>query len=213
MGGHSLVIAPDGEILAEAGKSQESIVVPINWEVQKELRQRFNSVSPSPWAVEDSDKVISLRQLVQKVTVRKQIGQKIVFTNGCFDILHAGHVDYLQQARRQGDFLVLGLNDDQSIRSIKGPSRPINNEIQRARVLAALGCVDAVVLFGEDTPLNLISTLCPDVLVKGADWEEDEIVGAKEVKAAGGRVERIAFVNDTSTTGMIKQIRSIGDKD
>ena len=209
MGGHSLVIAPDGEILAEAGVGQESKVFPINREVQKELRQRFNSVAPAPWAVEDSDKVISLKQLAKNVAVRKQIGQKIVFTNGCFDILHAGHVDYLQKARRQGDFLVLGLNDDQSIRSIKGPERPINEELQRARVLAALGCVDAVVLFGEDTPLNLITTLCPDILVKGADWEEDEIVGAKEVKAAGGRVERIAFVSDTSTTGMIDQIRSI----
>jgi rfaE bifunctional protein nucleotidyltransferase chain/domain len=196
MGGHSLVIAPDGEILAEAGEGQESIVLPINREVQKELRQRFNSVAPSPWAVEDGEKVMSLQQLAKKVAVRKQIGQKIVFTNGCFDILHAGHVDYLQQARRQGDFLVLGLNDDQSIRAIKGPARPINNEIQRARVLAALGCVDAVVLFGEDTPLNLISTLCPDVLVKDADWEEDEIVGAKEVKAGGGRVEIKSKVPD-----------------
>ncbi len=209
MGGHSLIIAPDGEILAEAGEVPESAVLLINKEVQKELRQRFNSVAPSPWAVEDGDKVVSLKSLVKNVAIRKQTGQKIVFTNGCFDILHAGHVDYLQKTRRQGDFLVLGLNDDQSIRSIKGPDRPVNNEQQRARVLAALGCVDAVVLFGEDTPLNLINTLCPDVLVKGADWEENEIVGAKEVKAAGGRVERIAFVSDTSTTGMIDQIKSM----
>jgi len=209
MGGHSLIIAPDGEILVEAGEEAESNVLVINKEVQKELRQRFNSVAPSPWAVEDGDKVVSLKSLEKIVAVRKQTGQKIVFTNGCFDILHAGHVDYLQKTRRQGDFLVLGLNDDQSIRSIKGPDRPVNNEQQRARVLAALGCVDAVVLFGDDTPLNLINTLCPDVLVKGADWEENEIVGAKEVKAAGGRVERIAFVSDTSTTGMIDQIRSM----
>jgi D-glycero-beta-D-manno-heptose 1-phosphate adenylyltransferase len=208
MGGHSLVIAPDGEILAEAGEVQESNVTPINREVQKELRERFNSVAPAPWAVEDSDKLFSLEQLTRVVAVRKRTGQKIVFTNGCFDILHAGHVDYLQKARRQGDFLVLGLNDDQSIRSIKGPERPVNNELQRARVLAALGCVDAVVLFGEDTPFNLITTLCPDVLVKGADWEENEIVGAKEVKAGGGRVERVAFVSETSTTGLINQIRS-----
>ena len=212
MGGHSLVIAPDGEILVEGGEGPELGVQPINKEVQKELRERFNTVAPSPWSVEDSDKVLSLKDLTKIVTRRKQTGQKIVFTNGCFDILHAGHVDYLQKARRQGDFLVLGLNDDQSIRSIKGPQRPINTEQQRARVLAALGCVDAVVLFGEDTPLNLITTLCPDVLVKGADWEEDEIVGAAEVKAGGGRVERIPFTNQTSTTAVIEQIQSTGKR-
>ena len=208
MGGHSLVIAPDGEILAEAGKDQESVVVPLNREVQKELRERFNSVAPSPWSVEDSDKIQPLQKLAARVARRKKTGQKIVFTNGCFDIIHAGHVDYLQKARRQGDFLVLGLNDDQSIRSIKGPNRPINNEMQRARVLAALGCVDAIVLFGEDTPIDLIITLCPDVLVKGADWEENEIVGAAEVKADGGRVERIPFTSQTSTSALIDQIRS-----
>jgi len=208
MGGCSLVIAPDGEILLEAGDTAESGVCPINREGQKELRERFNSIAPAPWSVDDGDKVLSLESLAGIIAARKRTGQKIVFTNGCFDILHAGHVDYLQKARRQGDFLVLGLNDDLSIRSIKGPSRPINNEQQRARVLAALGCVDAVVLFGEDTPLSLITELCPDVLVKGADWEEDEIAGAREVKAAGGRVERIPFVNQTSTTSMIEKIRS-----
>lgn len=208
MGGHSLVVAPDGEILAEAGEGTGSAVQPINREMQKELRERFNTVAPFPWSVEESDKIMSLKDLAKKLARRKQAGQKIVFTNGCFDILHAGHVDYLQKARRQGDFLVLGLNDDKSIRSIKGPKRPINTEQQRARVLAALGCVDAVVLFGEDTPLNLITTLCPDVLVKGADWEEEEIVGAVEVKAGGGRVERIPFTNQTSTTAVIEQIQS-----
>jgi len=208
MGGHSLVVAPDGEILVEAGKDPESVAVPLNREVQKELRERFNSVAPSPWSVEDSEKILSMQKLAEIVTRRKRIGQKVVFTNGCFDIIHAGHVDYLQKARRQGDFLVLGLNDDQSIRSIKGSNRPINNEMQRARVLAALGCVDAIVLFGEDTPIDLITTLCPDVLVKGADWEEDEIVGAAEVKADGGRVERIPFTSQTSTSALIDQIRS-----
>ncbi len=208
LGGHSLIVAPDGEILAEAGEAAESVVLPINKEVQKELRQRFNSVAPSPWATDDAKKLMSIDDLVDDVVSRKKTGQKIVFTNGCFDILHAGHVDYLQKARRHGDFLVLGLNDDQSIRSIKGPERPVNNEQQRARVLAAIGCVDAVVLFGDDTPLNLITSIRPDVLVKGADWEESEIVGAKEVKADGGRVERIAFVSDTSTTGMINKIKS-----
>lgn len=208
MGGHSLIVAPDGEILAEAGAVGESCLLPLQREVQQELRERFNSVAPCPWSFEDSDKVFSLEGLAKIVGRRRSAGQKIVFTNGCFDIIHAGHVDYLQKARRQGDFLVLGLNNDQSIRSIKGPTRPINNEQHRARVLAALGCVDAVVLFGEDTPLGLITTLCPDVLVKGADWEEGKIVGAAEVLAAGGRVERIVFVNATSTTAVIDQIKS-----
>ncbi len=208
MGGHSLVIAPDGEILAEAGEENDATLVPLNWEVQGELRERFNTVAPVPWSGEDSDKILSLDALSGIVARRKRMGQQIVFTNGCFDILHAGHVDYLQKARRQGDFLILGLNNDQSIRSIKGDDRPVNEELKRARVLAALGCVDAVVLFGEDTPLNLIKTLVPDVLVKGADWEEQEIVGAAEVKAGGGRVERISFTSQTSTTGIIDQIKS-----
>jgi D-glycero-beta-D-manno-heptose 1-phosphate adenylyltransferase len=208
MGGHSLIVAPDGEVLAEAGEAEESCLLPLQREVQMELRERFNSVAPSPWSFEDSEKVFSLDTLTEIVNRRRSAGQKIVFTNGCFDIIHAGHVDYLQKARRQGDFLVLGLNDDESIRSIKGPKRPVNKEQNRARVLAALGCVDAVVLFGEDTPLGLITTLCPDVLVKGADWAEDEIVGAAEVKAGGGRVERIAFANQTSTTAVIEQIKS-----
>lgn len=207
MGGHSLVVAPDGKILAEAGAGPESGIVALQREVQQELRQRFNSVAPCPWLLEDSDKLYSLEKVAEVVKRRRYAGQKIVFTNGCFDIIHAGHVDYLQQARRQGDFLVLGLNDDASIRSIKGPSRPINCEQDRARVLAALGCVDALVLFGDDTPLKLICTLCPDVLVKGADWQEEEIVGGAEVKAAGGRVERIAFSSQTSTTALIEQIR------
>lgn len=208
MGGHSLVVAPDGEILEEAGEEAGSALVVLNWEVMRELKERFNTVAPAPWAREDCDKIMSLNVLGEVVARRKKVGQKIVFTNGCFDILHAGHVDYLQKARRQGDFLILGLNDDQSIRSIKGSKRPINKESKRARVLAALGCVDAVVLFGEDTPLNLITRLAPHVLVKGADWDEHEIVGAAEVKASGGRVERIAFISRTSTTGIIDQIKS-----
>lgn len=206
-GGHSMLVAPDGEILAEAGDVEEFQVMEYNLEVQKELRERFNTVAGSLWSRDDADKVFGLEDLQQVVDARRKVGQKIVFTNGCFDILHAGHVDYLQKARQQGDFLVLGLNDDNSISSIKGPERPVNEELQRARVLAALGCVDAIVLFGEDTPLHLITTLQPDVLVKGADWRENEIVGAAEVKAGGGRVERIAFTSQTSTTALIKRIR------
>ena len=207
LGGHSMVIAPDGEILKEAGETEESTVVECNLEVQKELRERFNTVAAAPWSKDDSDKVYTLDRLEDVVAHRKRTGQTIVFTNGCFDIIHAGHVDYLQKARQQGDFLVLGLNDDHSIRSIKGPERPVNEELHRARVLAALGCVDAIVLFGDDTPLKLITALRPDVLVKGADWQEDEIVGAREVKAGGGRVERIPFTSQTSTTDMIRRIK------
>jgi len=209
MGGHSLVIAPDGEILAEASGDEASAVVLLQKEIQDELRQRFNSVAPAPWSHEDSRKVLSLEELLDVVRSRRRAGQKIVFSNGCFDILHAGHVDYLQKARRQGDFLIIGLNDDASIRSIKGPDRPVNSEQNRARVLAALGCVDAVVLFAADTPVELIKAVAPDVLVKGADWKEDEIAGAAEVKENGGRVELIAFVNDESTTDIITAIRSI----
>ncbi|MCI5160448.1 MAG: D-glycero-beta-D-manno-heptose 1-phosphate adenylyltransferase [Candidatus Electrothrix sp. AX5] len=133
-------------------------------------------------------------------------GSKIVFTNGCFDILHAGHVSYLEEARRCGDCLVIGLNSDRSVQALKGPSRPVNSELERARVLAALGCVDFVVLFDEDTPLRLITALLPDILVKGADWSEDQIAGAAEVKAAGGKIVRIPFICQTSTTGIIDKI-------
>ncbi len=207
LGGHSMVIAPDGEVLLEAGLGPAADVVSFPWERQKELRDRFNTVSNLPYASDDCNKVISVEECRDLLRMRQRQGQQVVFTNGCFDILHAGHVDYLEKARKQGDFLVLGLNSDSSIRLIKGEARPVNPEEQRARVLAALGCVDAVVLFSEDTPLNLIKALRPSVLVKGADWQEEEIVGAKEVKKTGGRVERIAFTNDTSTTGMIEKIQ------
>ncbi|MCI5218295.1 MAG: D-glycero-beta-D-manno-heptose 1-phosphate adenylyltransferase [Candidatus Electrothrix sp. LOE2] len=135
-------------------------------------------------------------------------GSRIVFTNGCFDLVHAGHVSYLEEARRCGDCLVIGLNSDRSVRALKGPSRPVNSELERARVLAALGCVDFVVLFDEETPLGLITTLLPDILVKGADWPEERIVGAAEVKAAGGKIVRIAFTCQTSTTAVIDKITS-----
>ncbi len=209
MGGHSMVIAPDGDILAEALETEASALVPLQREIQEELRQRFNSVAPAPWSFEDSEKIFSLDDLLAIVRKRRNCGQRVVFTNGCFDILHAGHVDYLQKARREGDLLIVGLNNDASICSIKGPQRPVNNEQNRARVLAALGCVDAIVLFAEDTPVDLIKALVPDVLVKGADWKEDEIAGAAEVKKNGGRVALIPFVSNESTSGIIDAIRSV----
>ncbi len=133
-------------------------------------------------------------------------GRKVVFTNGCFDILHAGHVDYLEAARARGDLLIVGMNSDASMRRIKGEQRPLNPAADRAAVLAGLAAVDAVVEFDEDDPLALIRSLTPDVLVKGADWGNDEIIGADVVKAAGGKVERIGLTDGRSTSELIRLI-------
>jgi len=132
-----------------------------------------------------------------------------VFTNGVFDILHAGHVTYLAEARALGDVLVLGLNTDASVRRLKGPERPINNENDRATVVAALRAVDHVVLFDDDTPIRVITALLPDVLVKGGDYTRDTIVGADEVEANGGRVVTIPLLEGRSTTNIINRARSV----
>jgi rfaE bifunctional protein nucleotidyltransferase chain/domain len=207
LGGHSLIIDPSGEILLEAGEEEQLATISLDPQRQQQVRERFNTVAPASYPFDDQEKIVSLAECTRIVGLRKKQGQRIVFTNGCFDILHAGHVEYLQQARKQGDFLVVGLNSDQSIRLIKGENRPINEESRRARVLAALGCVDAVVLFNDDTPLHLITALLPQIMVKGADWPEDAIVGAREVKANGGKVVRIPFTTETSTTRIIARIR------
>ncbi|NIK72562.1 D-beta-D-heptose 7-phosphate kinase/D-beta-D-heptose 1-phosphate adenosyltransferase [Thermonema lapsum] len=136
----------------------------------------------------------------------QQAGETVVFTNGCFDILHAGHVTYLEQARSLGNRLVIGLNTDASVRRLKGARRPIVPQAARARLLAALQAVDMVVCFDEDTPLALIQTLCPDILVKGGDYTEATIVGADFVKGNGGRVEVIPFLNGFSTSNIIEKI-------
>jgi rfaE bifunctional protein nucleotidyltransferase chain/domain len=136
-------------------------------------------------------------------------GRAIVFTNGVFDILHPGHVRYLQDARREGDALIVGVNSDRSVKAIKGPSRPITPELERAEVLAALGCVDAVVLFDEDDPQRIIQRLQPDVLAKGADWAADRIIGRQTVEARGGRVVRIPLAEGHSTSDIIKRIRRL----
>ncbi len=134
-------------------------------------------------------------------------GKKIVFTNGCFDLLHPGHVDYLSQARDLGDALVLGLNTDDSVRRLeKGANRPINSETARGLVLAALACIDKIVLFNEDTPLELIKAVQPDVLVKGSDYAPEKIVGYDIVTARGGKVTTIHFLDGYSTTTIIKKI-------
>lgn len=134
-------------------------------------------------------------------------GCKIVFTNGCFDLLHLGHVDYLSRAADFGDKMIIGLNTDRSVSSLKGPSRPINDERSRALVLAALSCVSAVILFDEPTPLELIRLVNPDVLVKGADYSVENIVGADIVIAGGGSVKTIPFVDGYSTTAIEQRIR------
>jgi D-beta-D-heptose 7-phosphate kinase/D-beta-D-heptose 1-phosphate adenosyltransferase len=133
-------------------------------------------------------------------------GQVVVFTNGCFDLLHAGHVRYLAEARREGDLLVVGLNSDRSVQDIKGDTRPILPESERAEVLAGLAAVDYVVLFDEADPLRLITALAPDVLVKGGDWPEEAIVGAQVVRDRGGRVVRIPVVEGASTSAIIARI-------
>lgn len=131
---------------------------------------------------------------------------EIVFTNGCFDLLHVGHVRYLQEARRQGDILVVGVNSDASVKRLKGPQRPIQSEADRAEILAALSCVDFVVIFSEDTPYELIKLLQPRVLVKGGDWKPETIVGSDLVWAEGGKVLSLNFVDGRSTTKIISKI-------
>src|SRR5262249_46998042 len=137
----------------------------------------------------------------------REAGARVVFTNGCFDLIHTGHVRYLEAARALGDVLVVGLNDDASVRRLKGPGRPVLAAAERAEVLAGLAAVDHVVLFAEDTPARLIELLEPDVLVKGADWAAGDIVGRDTVLARGGRVERIAVVPGASTSEIIRRIR------
>jgi len=149
-------------------------------------------------------KIKSTSSLAQTLKRLRSKGKKIVFTNGCFDILHVGHVTYLGKAKKLGNVLVIGLNSDRSVRAIKGRHRPINNQRDRARVLSALSCVDYVTIFGEATPEKLIKRLCPDVLVKGGDWKVGNIVGADFVKASGGKTVSIPFVAGYSTTALIK---------
>ncbi|MDI1308276.1 MAG: D-glycero-beta-D-manno-heptose-7-phosphate kinase [Methylotenera sp.] len=154
------------------------------------------------------DKICDLAQLAELVSLWKTNQQKIVFTNGCFDLLHAGHVTYLEAAKKTGDKLILGLNTDRSVSALKGPTRPVVHEGDRARVLAALASVDAVILFDEDTPLQLIDAIRPDVIVKGDDYTEDQVVGGTEVKSWGGSVKLIPLVQGRSTSNIIKKLGS-----
>ena len=153
-----------------------------------------------------SDKICTLDVLLGRVSKWRAQGQVVGFTNGCFDVLHAGHVTYLQKARAEADRLVVGLNSDRSVRRLKGEGRPIIPQDQRALVLAALASVDAVILFDEDTPINLINAVRPDVLVKGSDYREDQIVGAREVRSWGGNVVLVPLVEGPSTTRIVSKI-------
>jgi D-beta-D-heptose 7-phosphate kinase/D-beta-D-heptose 1-phosphate adenosyltransferase len=154
-----------------------------------------------------------MKKLITLKDLRARLGalpkSKIVFTNGCFDIIHAGHVRYLKKAKTLGDILIVGLNSDSSVRSIKGPKRPLVPQKERAEVLGALEAVDYVVIFKEPTPIRLIEAIKPDILVKGADWTEKEIVGAAVVKGYGGRLARIRLVPGRSTTNIIKRILAL----
>lgn len=154
-------------------------------------------------------KVLPREQLLSSLADERAKGKRIVFTNGCFDLVHIGHTRYLQAARALGDILVVGVNSDASVRMLdKAPDRPIVPEAQRAEVLAALGCVDYVVIFDESDPLQLIAAVQPDVLVKGGDWVIDRIVGRDIVEAHGGVVKTIPLVPDLSTTSLLQRIRS-----
>jgi rfaE bifunctional protein nucleotidyltransferase chain/domain len=156
---------------------------------------------------EAAARVLALEAAVRLVESRRSEGRTIVFTNGVFDLLHPGHLRYLQQARSLGDVLVVGVNADASVRRNKGPARPITSGMERAEIVAALACVDAVVLFHEDTPAEIIRSIQPDVLVKGADWPADQIVGRDTVEARGGRVVRIPVEQGYSTTELVEKIR------
>jgi len=151
--------------------------------------------------------ILTLEEAILRFGREKRNGRRIVFTNGCFDLLHPGHIGSLEQARALGDALIVGLNSDASVRQLKGAGRPVLPERERAEILAALECVDAVVIFDDLTPREVIARLLPDVLVKGGDWPGDQIVGREEVEAAGGRVVSIPVVLGYSTTAILRKIR------
>ena len=153
------------------------------------------------------DSILTLEQAILRFGPQKRNGRRVVFTNGCFDLLHPGHIRSLEQARALGDALIVGLNSDASVRQLKGQGRPVIPERERAEILAALESVDAVVIFDDLTPREVIARLLPDVLVKGGDWPGDQIVGREEVEAAGGRVVLAPVVPGYSTTDILKKIR------
>ena len=156
-----------------------------------------------------SGRVLSLHEAILRFGREKRNGRRVVFTNGCFDLVHPGHIETLEKARELGDVLIVGVNSDRSVREMKGAGRPIVPEQERAEVLSALECVDAVVVFDEPTPREIVSALLPDVLVKGGDWASDRIIGREEVEGAGGGVVRAPVVAGYSTSAMVKKIQEL----
>jgi rfaE bifunctional protein nucleotidyltransferase chain/domain len=156
-----------------------------------------------------SGRILNLHQAILQFGPQKRNGRRVVFTNGCFDLLHPGHIETLEKARSLGDALVVGVNSDRSVRDMKGAGRPILPERERAEILAALECVDGVVIFDEPTPRETIAALLPDVLVKGGDWASDAIIGREEVEAASGKVISIPLVAGFSTTTILEKIRNL----
>ena len=177
------------------GKFGTVVVLP------EELRARVAQMGSDEYA-----KILDKEAAVAACQRYRQLGKRIVFTNGCFDLLHAGHVHYLQQARSQGDLLILGLNSDNSVRRLKGPTRPIVPELERAAVLSALECINHVVLFDEDTPKELIESVTPDVLVKGGDWAPEQVVGRDFVEGNGGELVLIDTLEGRSSTNIVNTI-------
>jgi len=155
-------------------------------------------------------RILSRAQAVARFGREKRNGKRLVFTNGCFDLLHPGHIQGLEQARALGDALIVGINSDSGVRELKGSGRPVVPELERAEILAALECVDGVVIFEELTPREIIAALLPDVLVKGGDWPGNQIIGREEVEAAGGRVVSVPVVEGYSTTAILAKMRCAG---
>ena len=165
-----------------------------------------NSYQPSNECMAELTKLMSRTEALENVRQWQTLGKKVVFSNGCFDILHAGHVEYLTAAKKLGDVLIIGLNSDDSVRRLKGPNRPVCCEEDRAAVLAALEVVDAIIFFSEDTPEELIGFLLPDILVKGSDWAIEKIAGARAVVEHGGAVLTLPLLEGSSTSGIIEKI-------
>lgn len=191
-------------MLTEGGEADEVAAPTLRFHYETRNR-RYQSASP----LAAMTKILDRQELNRRRETLRAEGKALVFTNGCFDLLHPGHVRYLAEARALGDALVVAINSDRSVRVLKGEGRPILNEQERAEVIAALQAVDYVIIFEEETPRELIAELLPDVLVKGGDWPLDEIVGREEVEAAGGRVLSLPYVEGSSTTEIIERIKGL----
>ncbi len=213
--GSSLVVSPTGNIEAQAARGDEDLLVEIDPARVREFRDQMDCLGdrrPEVYAKhlgEKQGRVLGRAEAAKVTAEARARGLKVVFTNGCFDILHAGHVSYLGEAAGLGDILVVGLNSDSSARGLKGEGRPIVPQEERAALLASLRSVDLVTIFDEPDPLKLIKELRPDILVKGADWAPDEIVGADEVKSWGGRVASVPLTEGLSTTKIITRAGSL----